>query len=144
MQSTDWREYPVFKENFATVDADKIAVETDKWLATLGYMREGKYYRCVGVETDGSVESGAGAESGGGVASVADAREKTIAIFCHGGSSAAFMARVLNQTFAYMCGVLMRFPHTTINVLKFDNKPGELILPVVELLNDARHLGDVR
>ena len=120
LQSEGWREYPVFKDNLATIDADKIAVEADKWLATLGYVREGKYYRCV------------------------NASEKTIAIFCHGGSSSAFMARVLNQTFAYMCGVLLRFPHTTINVLKFADKPGELVLPVIELLNDARHLADVK
>ncbi len=137
LQSENWREYPVFKDNFATIDADKIAVEADKWLASLGYVREGAYYRCVGVGSEGEVGSGGGAKSGGG------AREKTIAIFCHGGSSSAFMARVLNQTFAYMCGILLRFPHTTINVLKFADKPGELVLPVIELLNDARHLGDV-
>ena len=122
VQSDDWREYPVFKDNFATLDADKIAVETDKWLEQLGYKREGKYYRNTQK----------------------DAKEKTIAIFCHGGSSAAFMARVLNQTFPYMCGVLLRFPHTTITVLKFDNTPGELTLPVIELLNDDRHLKDVK
>ena len=127
LQSDDWREYPVFKDNFATIDADKIAVEADKWLATLGYVREGQYYRCIGAGDD--VESGT------------PAREKAIAIFCHGGSSSAFMARVLNQTFAYMCGILLRFPHTTINVLKFADKPGELVLPIIELLNDARHLG---
>ena len=122
LQSADWREYPVFKDNFATIDADKIAKESDKWLASLGYERQGQYYRCTGKKES----------------------DKTIAIFCHGGSSAAFLARVLNQTFAYMCGVLMYFPHTTISVLKFDNKPGELILPVIELLNDARHLKDVK
>ena len=120
LQSPLWREYAVFKDNFATIDADKIAAETDRWLATLGYEREGLYYRCTSKN------------------------EKTIAIFCHGGSSAAFMARVLNQTFAYMCGALMYFPHTTINVLKFEDKPGELTLPVIELLNDARHLKDVK
>jgi len=122
LQSEDWREYPVFKENFATEDADKIAVEADKWLEELGYKREGKYYRNTRK----------------------DDTEKTIAIFCHGGSSAAFMARVLNQTFPYMCGVLLRFPHTTISVLKFNNTPGALTLPVIELLNDDRHLKDVK
>ena len=130
LQSPDWREYPAFKDNLATFDADKIAVESDKWLATLGYVREGAYYRCAGVEGDAGSDGGE--------------HEKTIAIFCHGGSSSAFMARVLNQTFAYMCGVLLRFPHTTINVLKFPEKPGELVLPIIELLNDARHLGDVK
>ena len=122
VQSLEWREFPVFKENFATIDADKIAEESDKWLEELGYKREGKYYRNIR----------------------SDDKEKTIAIFCHGGSSAAFMARVLNQTFPYMCGVLLRFPHTTINVLKFDNTPGELTLPVIELLNDDRHLKEVK
>ena len=122
LQSDDWREYPVFKDNFATIDADKIAEESDKWLEELGYKREGQYYRNMGK----------------------DDKEKTIAIFCHGGSSAAFLARVLNQTFAYMCGVLLRFPHTTITVLHFDNTPGVLTLPVIELLNDDRHLKDVK
>ena len=122
LQTPSWREYPVFKENFATEDADKIAVEADKWLEELGYKREGFYYRNTRK----------------------DDTEKTIAIFCHGGSSAAFMARVLNQTFPYMCGVLLRFPHTTISVLKFDNTPGALTLPIIELLNDDRHLKDVK
>lgn len=47
LQTTDWREYPVFKENLATVDVDKIGTEADKWLTTLGYKREGLYYRCT-------------------------------------------------------------------------------------------------
>ena len=122
VQSESWREYPVFKDNFATIDADKIAVETDKCLEKLGYKREGKYYRNTS-KTD---------------------NEKTIAVFCHGGSSAAFMARVLNQTFPYMCSVLLRFPHTTITVLKFDKTPDVLTLPIIELLNDNRHLKDVK
>ena len=120
LQSPGWREYPVFKDNLATVDADKIGEETDKWLATLGYIREGLYYRNT------------------------DAKEKTLAIFCHGGASAAFFARVLNQTFPYMCGTLLSFPHTTISVLRFDDTPGSLTLPVIELLNDARHLREVK
>lgn len=125
LQSPDWREYPVFKDNLATVDADKIGVETDKWLAGLGYVRQGLYYRNVGKGTEGG-------------------KEKTIAIFCHGGASAAFLARVLNQTFPYMCGSLLHFPHTTITVLEFDKTPGELTLPIIDLLNDARHLKDVK
>ena len=118
LQAPDWREYPVFKDNYSTIDADKIGVETDKWLATLGYKREGLYYRC-NCDTD---------------------EEKTIAIFCHGGASAAFLSRTLNQQFPYICGVLYYFPHTTISVLKFDKTPGALTLPVIELLNDVRHL----
>ncbi|MBR5645691.1 MAG: histidine phosphatase family protein [Treponema sp.] len=122
LMSPDWREYPVFKDNFATEDADKIGLETDKWLANFGYIREGLYYRNKRP----------------------DDRQKTIAIFCHGGASAAFLARVLNQQFPYMCGVLLNFPHTTITVLKFDDTPNRLTLPIIELMNDARHLNNLK
>ncbi|MBO7583195.1 MAG: histidine phosphatase family protein [Treponema sp.] len=118
LQTPVWREYPVFKDTFSTTDVDKIAVEADKWLSTLGYEREGKFYRCKRK----------------------DDKEKTIAVFCHGGSSTAFMAHVLNQTFPYMCAVLLRYPFTTISILKFDRTPGNLTLPIVELLNDSGHL----
>lgn len=126
LQAPAWRQYPVFKENLATVDADKIGEEADKWLASLGYVREGLYYR-----NKNSPRS-------------ADAKEKTIAIFCHGGASAAFLARVLNQQFPYMCGVLLHFPHTTITDLRFDETPDVLSLPIIELMNDARHIRGVK
>ena len=118
LQSPDWREYPVFKNTYSTIDSDKISVETDKWLSSLGYERQGLYYLNTCKENN----------------------EKTIAIFCHGGSSAAFMSRVLNQTFPYMCKVLLFYPHTTISILKFDKTPGNLTLPVIEVMNDCRHL----
>ena len=121
LQSPNWREYPVFKNNFATVDADKIGEETDKWLATQGYEREGFYYRCIRP----------------------DDKQKTLAIFNHGGASAAFMSRVLNQPFPYMCA-LLHFQHTAISILQFDKTPGKLTIPTIELLNDARHLKDVK
>ena len=128
LQTPAWREYAVFKDNLATIDADKIGEEADKWLAGLGYVREGLYYRCT-------KESGSEGQN---------AKEKTIAIFCHGGASAAFLARVLNQQFPYMCGTLLHFPHTTITVLEFDDTPGVLTLPIIELMNDARHIREVK
>ena len=121
LQSPDWREYPVFKGDFSTIDADKIGVEADKWLATLGYEREGLYYRNKRPDDE----------------------QKTIAIFNHGGASAAFIARVLNQPFPYMCE-LLHFQHTAISVLRFDKTPGKLTVPCIELLNDSRHLKDVK
>ena len=125
LQSEAWRQYPVFKDNLATIDADKIGEEADKWLASLGYVREGQYYR--------NTNSSSSASS-----------SRTLAIFCHGGASAAFLARVLNQQFPYMCGTLLHFPHTTITVLEFDDTPGALTLPIIELMNDARHIREVK
>ena len=116
IQTPDWREYPVFKENLATVDTDKIAVEADKWLATEAYQR---IYELNSRKDD---------------------KEKTSALVCHGGSSTAFFSRVLNQQFPYMCAVLLHYPHTTISVIKFNKTPGSLCQPIIELLNDARHL----
>lgn len=116
-----WREYPVFQDNFATEDADRIAAETDAWLSTIGYEREGLYYRCTRP----------------------DDQQKTIAVFCHGGSTTAFIARVLNLPFPYLCA-LLHFSHTAISILRFDKTPDRLTVPVIELLNDARHLRDVK
>ena len=121
LQNPDWRESPVFKNNFATEDADKIAVEADKWLASLGYEREGFYYRNK-REND---------------------EQKTVAIFCHGGASSAFMSRVLNMQFPYACAI-QHFSHTGITVLRFDNTPGRLTIPILELMNDDRHLREVK
>lgn len=120
LRTDEWREYPVYKENYATVDADKIGIEADKWLSTLGYQREGLYYRCTRT----------------------DDRQKTIAVFCHGGASSAFIARVLNISFPYACA-LLHFQHTAISILRFDKTPGRLTLPIIELMNDARHLRNV-
>lgn len=121
LQSENWREYPVYKDNFATIDADNIGKETDKWLAALGYVREGLYYRN----------------------NRQDNQQKTLAIFCHGGATSAFLAHVLNQTFPYMCA-LYHFSHTGISVLRFDKTPGSLAMPVLELANDDRHLRNVK
>ncbi|MBO4421032.1 MAG: histidine phosphatase family protein, partial [Lachnospiraceae bacterium] len=46
LQTPDWRKYPCYDGNTATIDADKVAAGTDEWLKTLGYEREGLYYRC--------------------------------------------------------------------------------------------------
>ncbi len=121
LQAENWREYPVYKDNFATQDVDKIAREADKWLSTLGYEREGFYYRNKRDNDE----------------------QKTLAIFCHGGSSSAFMARVLNQPFPYMCAI-QHFSHTAISVLRFDTTPGRLTSPIPELMNDDRHRRQIK
>ena len=122
LQSPDWREYPGFKGNMATVDADKVMAGTDEWLATLGYQREGLYYRCTNE----------------------DDREKTIALFSHGGSSTAFLSRVLNVPFPHMCVVLGHIRHTAITILQFDKRPGSLSMPIVDVMVEARHLEEVK
>ena len=121
LQSPDWRKYPEFIDNTATIDADKVMAEADKWLATMGYQREGLYYRCMSDKDN----------------------EKTIALFSHGGSSTAFLARVLNIPFPHMIAIFGHLAHTSITVLSFDPTPGNLTMPILEVAADARHLREV-
>ncbi|MBO4650425.1 MAG: histidine phosphatase family protein [Clostridiales bacterium] len=115
-----WREHNLYTENTAVLDVDMIAEETDKWLSTLGYEREGLYYRCTAKEET----------------------ERTIALFCHGGSATAMLSRIYNLAFPFLCGTI-HMPCTAISILRFDKRPGNLNQPIVELLSDATHLKEL-
>lgn len=88
----------------------------DAWLRELGYQREGEYYRVVGGAT-----------------------KKTIAMFSHGGSSSVVLSHILNIPFPQICGIVHP-DFTSITVIEFSDKIGELVCPRVLLLNDARHI----
>ncbi|MBR3057203.1 MAG: histidine phosphatase family protein [Clostridiales bacterium] len=121
LRDPDWREHPIYKENTATVDVDQIAKATDTWLQTLGYEREGLYYRNTNAVTE----------------------EKTIALFCHGGSETAMLSHIYNLPFPFLCGTI-HMPHTAISILRFDKRPGSLNQPILELLSDATHLRQMK
>ena len=116
-----WREHPYFSNNRVTAEADNVARKTDEWLLTLGYERHGAYYRCVRP----------------------DDQQKTVALFSHGGSSAAAMGHILNLPFPYACG-LFHLEFTGITVIRLDRKPGRQTLPCLELANDGRHIRGTR
>ena len=116
-----WREHPYFRSNRVTAEADYVAEKTDEWLYSLGYERNGAYYRCIRP----------------------DDRQETVALFCHGGSSSAMMGRILNLTFPYACG-LFHLEFTGITVIRLDRNPGRQVLPCLELANDGRHLRGLR
>ena len=112
-----WREHPYFRNNQVTANADLVAEKTDEWLRTLGYEREGAFYRCVRP----------------------DNRQKTVALFSHGGSSAAAIGHILNLPFPYACG-LFHLEFTGITIIRLDRNPGSRRLPCLELANDGRHI----
>ncbi len=112
-----WREHPYFSNNLVAAEADHVARKTDEWLFSLGYERHGAYYRCART----------------------DNIQKTVALFCHGGSSAAAMGHILNLTFPYACG-LFHLEFTGITVIRLDRNPGKQTLPCLELANDGRHI----
>ena len=116
-----WREHPYFRNNRVTENADMVARKTDEWLLSLGYERNGAFYRCIRP----------------------DDRQKTVALFSHGGSSAAAMGHILNLPFPYACG-LFHLEFTGITVIRLDRNPGQQRLPCLELANDGRHISGTR
>ena len=112
-----WREHPYFRNNKVTAEADHVARKTDEWLRTLGYERNGAYYRCLRP----------------------DGRQATVALFSHGGSSAAAMGHILNLPFPYACA-LFHIEFTGITIIRLDRNPGRQALPCLELANDGRHI----
>jgi len=119
LRNADWREIQPFAGNSICANVDMIAEYIDGWLATLGYTREGEYYR-AGENT-----------------------AKTVALFSHGGSSNAVLAHILNLPFPYVIQIF-RADFTSITVLKFPDTPGELVMPVLELVNDCAHIKDLK
>ncbi len=117
LQNPDWQKLPLFIDNTATIDIQAVQKASDPWLKTLGYEREGLYYR--NIRKDDS--------------------QHTVVLFSHGGSSTALIARLMNIPFPLLCASL-HIPHTGITILRFDRSPGKLCLPVIELMNDGNHL----
>ncbi|MCR4734533.1 MAG: histidine phosphatase family protein [Treponema sp.] len=117
LQNPDWRNFPLFLDNTATIDIENVQNNTDKWLESLGYKREGLYYRNI----------------------CKDNSQHSYVLFSHGGSSTALLSHILNIPFPLLCASL-HIPHTGITILRFDRTPGKLSLPVIELMNDGNHL----
>lgn len=117
LRDPSWRDNQYFTDNTAVTDVDYIVHNADVWLKTLGYEREGLYYRCKRE----------------------DDKQFTVAVFCHGGSTTAFLSHVMNQQFPYMCATF-HISHTGITVIRFNREPGSLAMPILELANDDRHL----
>ena len=117
LNDPDWRESPYFKSNAVVENVDVIEKEIDEWLAGFGYVREGFYYRHDVQENE----------------------HRTIALFSHGGSSAAAMGHILNLPFPYMCA-LFHMEFTGINIIRLDRNSGKCTLPCLELANDGKHI----
>ena len=105
LTSHDWQNVYPYCKSRAVACVDTVTKGLDSWLAELGYVREGEYYRVTCENTD-----------------------KVVAMFSHGGSSAAALAHLFNIPFAQLVGFL-RIGFTGITVVDFRGKTGELIYP---------------
>lgn len=116
--NTDWdKNYP-FEVNPVVGCCHKMADDIDAWLKTLGYTREGLYYR------------------------VGERPFDTVALFSHGGSSSAALAHIFNLPFPFVCSAI-RPDFTAITVVKFSDEQGKLVAPEFEIMNDARHIKNI-
>ena len=101
---SDWREHPYYKNNIAVRCLDEISGQFDAFILGQGYRHEGTRYYC---ETD---------------------RQKTIAVFSHGGSGACVLSHLLSLPFPYVCSV-MPYDFTSIIILNFPVTPREYVHP---------------
>ena len=113
--SPTWREEEPFSENKIVSYADRVAKNLDAWLATLGYTREGDYYRVGKPQYD------------------------TIVLASHGGSSSAALAHLFCLPLPFLCYAICP-SFTAITIVTLRGEEGSLISPRFELVNDAEHI----
>ena len=90
----------------------------DNFLVSLGYVREGLYYRVMAENDD------------------------TVVVTSHAGSSSAVLSRLFNLPAPFVFDAI-RPPVTAVTVVMFKGHPGELISPRFEIVNDARHINGI-
>ena len=111
---SDWRQHPYFRDNIAVRYLDEISLQFDAFLLRQGYRHKGIRFFC---EAD---------------------RQKSIAIFSHGGSGACVLSHLLALPFPYVCTVLP-YGFTSIIILDFPVQKNEYVHPRIELFNDMAH-----
>lgn len=117
----DWAKEEPFVQNKMVGYVNRIADALDEWLESLGYKREGLYYRVQeGVNTN-----------------------KTIAVFGHGGAGSAIFSRLFNLPYPFVCTTINQ-DYTGITIVEFPDIPGALVKPRFEIMNDARHIKDLK
>lgn len=114
----EWGVKRPYSQNRMVSSVETVFQGLDALLETLGYVREGEYYRVFKSNPD------------------------TIFIVSHGGSSSAALSHLLNIPFPQVCAT-MRPNFTAITIVKFLGEDGGLVMPQIELFNDARHIGCV-
>ena len=107
-----------FSNNTAVARVKTAYENFDKLLEEYGYVREGYYYKVEKKCND------------------------TIFVVSHGGSSSAVIAHMLNIAFPQYCA-MVRPDFTSITTLDLWGDEGSVIIPHVEVINDAKHIKKV-
>ena len=112
----DWEQSDRFSASVIGESAKVVSEGLDEWLKTLGYEREGDFYRVVGDNTD-----------------------RTVAMFSHAGASSIALMHLFRLPLPWVFTAI-RLEFTSITVVEFSDEKGTLTFPVLKLLNDAKHL----
>lgn len=117
LMADGWEDTPGFRGSRLVPCVQEKAAGLDAWLAELGYVREGAYYRVTQALQPGL----------------------TVAAFGHGGESAALLSHLFNLPFPFVCAA-MGPDYTGITIVQLPERVGELVAPRFEIMNDARHI----
>jgi probable phosphoglycerate mutase len=107
-----------FSNNQAIFDIERVANGFDGWLASMGYVREGNYYR-VQKKNDGHV-----------------------IMVSHGGASSAALARMFSLPFPFVAATIGA-DYTAVTIVSLQGEEGKLVMPRFELVNDAKHIQNI-
>ena len=115
----DWMQQEPFLRNKLISCMEQLYAAADSWMADLGYIREGLYYRVKGNTN------------------------RTVAAFGHGGASTAILSRLFNLPFPFVC-TAMGPDYTGITIVTLPDTENALVIPRFELLGDAQHIRGLR
>ena len=118
LMSPTWPLENPFNTSFTTDHSLKVGAEIDKLLKTLGFTREGEFYR-VGKQ-----------------------QYKNVLLASHGGSSTAALSHIFNLPLPFVSRAICP-QFTAITVVSFWGEEGELCCPQFEIVNDARHIAGI-
>lgn len=107
-----------FSNNKTIFDIERVSNGFDEWLSSLGYEREGHYYRVIRKNDD------------------------RVVMVSHGGASSAALARLFSLPFPLVAAIVGA-DYTAITVVSFEGEEGKLVMPRFELVNDAKHIKNI-
>ena len=111
----DYAERPPFDRNIVTDFAKKVAEGVDEWLESLGYKRDGEFYRVIRPDS------------------------RNIVMFCHGGSSSAVLSHVFNLPLPFVFATITTGHAGIFFEIILEGQEGARITPKLGVTNDTRH-----
>lgn len=119
LMEKDWDTGEFYRNNKLVKNAEHLTEGLDAWLASLGYTREGDYYR------------------------VGKVKHHTVVVVSHGGASTAALGRLFNLPLPFLFSAVCP-DYTAVTVVAFSKQEGALVAPKFELANDARHIAGIK